>query len=1031
MKKYLLPIAMVALTATAANAQILYGYSFSASTADYTPLGDEATVLYTAPAPTDDKLYSDTFYKQFFPAPAEGATTVDGIDIGFTFPYCDQDMNYFAVAGGGYVMVNDVKEIPYDDTTMRFWFNRGSGNWIGVCSNMGQGCSFATEEQQPTVIKYALQGEEGARKLVVEYENAGFAKNLWGDSYQISYQVILHENGDIDIAYQSFDNIPGDVESVRLRDIIKLGSEFICTSGDDFESATFIFNENALITVNSNTPGNQLHHIAYPEACQAPTVQPTDLVLEATSLQVLGTYTPVEGADTYLVVYSTEALTELPTDGVTYSAGDQFGNATVAYYGDKSIFSFDADFSTNYIVTVFAAGAYGSHGPAYNTVSPLTATITTKPAPVNDFAVVATGPNSITVDVDAPEGLNVLIAYTPFVLNDNGGGRGLFGTLEGEYKVGDAIAAVEGYTHYGSDFQTFTEAENGGIVAYVGPAAKGIVIDNLPASTGYYLAAATYNADMAYTSEIAQATAATYLQAPYSGMFAEVPLYSLPQGWTASETTVSESDDVPNSWKMEVQAFINYYGITRGSQVLQLEAKPTSGFSATKGLEMWAQPQPVIVNDDNTIITFTYGITYAPTRNSTFVYEKWAEGDIMALRVSADGGATWTDANVYTAADHVSQFNSEKYATISADLTPWKGQTVQVRWYFKTYITETLSLDVTLEEVKLEVAQQTADVPVVSVDEIYYNAAKATWTSEMTNFKLSYAPVADDGEEASAATVVKVSDAKEYTITGLTANTTYTVKVCSAIAEGLYGEWSEPLTFTTADWPALPIVALGSVGYDTAELSWNSSLSNFEVSYSPVAADEETPAPTVVTVEGAHSYTITGLTANTTYSVAVRGIDDEGAYTEWSDAITFTTEDWPAIDAPTLEYTMDEQTGIVVLNWTAVEEIVSYEVNVRTADATEWEAYTDLAETTYTLNNLLSETQYICRVRAHCTHDRTTDWSETVRFTTPVIVTSGIQSIMSDIANGTATIYDLQGRRVNNPDRGLYIINGKKVLLKK
>lgn len=46
---------------------------------------------------------------------------------------------------------------------------------------------------------------------------------------------------------------------------------------------------------------------------------------------------------------------------------------------------------------------------------------------------------------------------------------------------------------------------------------------------------------------------------------------------------------------------------------------------------------------------------------------------------------------------------------------------------------------------------------------------------------------------------------------------------------------------------------------------------------------------------------------------------------------------------------------------------------------------------------------------------------------TVVDTASGINQVTTD--NGTVTIYDLQGRRVVNPNKGIYIINGKKVVL--
>lgn len=53
--------------------------------------------------------------------------------------------------------------------------------------------------------------------------------------------------------------------------------------------------------------------------------------------------------------------------------------------------------------------------------------------------------------------------------------------------------------------------------------------------------------------------------------------------------------------------------------------------------------------------------------------------------------------------------------------------------------------------------------------------------------------------------------------------------------------------------------------------------------------------------------------------------------------------------------------------------------------------------------------------------------SGTLTITVPV----GIESIASDEVAGNQTVYDLMGRRVSNLQRGLYIIDGKKVLIKK
>ncbi|MBQ2123519.1 MAG: hypothetical protein II200_05985, partial [Bacteroidaceae bacterium] len=43
--------------------------------------------------------------------------------------------------------------------------------------------------------------------------------------------------------------------------------------------------------------------------------------------------------------------------------------------------------------------------------------------------------------------------------------------------------------------------------------------------------------------------------------------------------------------------------------------------------------------------------------------------------------------------------------------------------------------------------------------------------------------------------------------------------------------------------------------------------------------------------------------------------------------------------------------------------------------------------------------------------------------------TTGIDDITSNV-HQQSEIFDLHGRRVNNPGKGLYIVNGKKVMIK-
>ena len=45
-------------------------------------------------------------------------------------------------------------------------------------------------------------------------------------------------------------------------------------------------------------------------------------------------------------------------------------------------------------------------------------------------------------------------------------------------------------------------------------------------------------------------------------------------------------------------------------------------------------------------------------------------------------------------------------------------------------------------------------------------------------------------------------------------------------------------------------------------------------------------------------------------------------------------------------------------------------------------------------------------------------------------MTTGIEEMTSPVNNGQKVIYDLQGRRITAPSKGLYIVNGKKMVIK-
>ena len=122
--------------------------------------------------------------------------------------------------------------------------------------------------------------------------------------------------------------------------------------------------------------------------CVAPTEQPTGLVFNnPTTTGVSGSFTSTT-ADHYLVVYSTNAtLNTLPTNGTVYTTGATIGNATVSTVTNLTTFNVTGlTGGTTYYFTVFALNDLAcSTGTAYNTLSPLKASVTITPSALNYY----------------------------------------------------------------------------------------------------------------------------------------------------------------------------------------------------------------------------------------------------------------------------------------------------------------------------------------------------------------------------------------------------------------------------------------------------------------------------------------------------------------------------------------------------------------------------------------------------------------------------------------------------------------------
>lgn len=938
MKKILTTGLLTLLAAGVAQAQVptIFGYSLEEAAGTYTAL-ESPTVIFDG-----STLAEGTDISAYMIHP-DGVQTTDGtyscIDLGFELNLAGETFTKFAVSGSGYLLLTN-GDVDFLANMKANYMTYGQGYTVA-----GMACNRGMNSGLDTKIGYQVSGEGAEQCLTVEFAKIGIHTSFWdpATSY-VDYQIKLYKDGRMQLVFNNFESM-GESVNYQLVMGIRLNDHYVCANGTP-GSLTLERDSRNIVNYTYETANGATVNFNGPVDCVKPATQPTELTMTAYSTIIEGGFTPCEDADTYLVVYATGDNTPAaPADQTSYAEGDLIGETTtVAYFGSDTGFKMtDIPGSTKYNFAVYAANAYGLNGPVYNLTEPLSGSIKTKPLGPQSAEFGASTLTSVSLTVQSNENDdNVVVVYTPICYRDSYGDHGLFGAIPADVKTGDVLALPESYDPE-SLYPDEAVAENGGVVAYVGKAGEEpIVISDLKSSTMYYVGVYTIDADgdvcVDYLSsgsrEILITGFSTMLENPWDGNSTSFPRYQLPYGWQTA------AEDSGNPYFRD-ELFYSRGALTRGTQAIQQRLTINKG-DGVNGKEAWMILPPIDVNDRHVVVDFSYSLVEGLNRFTSQGYNAWLEGDMLEIQVSDDEGQTWTPLTTYTPENNPQQAIPEDldqetatntqygYVNINADLNDYRGKTVLVKLYYKTFDAPAFGLNMYVDRVKLYQAEFPA-VPDVKVNNITESSATVIWTSAQTDYQLQY----------------------------------------------------------------------GEVGGD---------------SY------------TTVNVKGAMKYELTRLLVNTEYEVKVRGLLEDGeSYSEWSDVVNFTTNDYPEVDAPE-NLQSDVETfaslGYVILSWDKVDEAEKYEVAYRLSASTEW-IYVESEEASTMLTDLEDGQTYIWKVRAYCTHDRLTSYSAQAEFIAPTVL--GIDSISVD--GEAAEYYNLQGVRVNNPAAGeLYIVRrGNKV----
>lgn len=879
MKRLTSLLAMAALTVSVANAQVVLGYSVAQTQGTYTPLQDGTVIFDGADHP--DMTPSD-FRKLIYSPSGEceaWGDPVEGYALGFDINIAGTTYRNFLVSPLGYVYLG-TGAIDYNTYMGENFLTYGRAfTIVGFANTQSTKCNADTK------VSYQVVGTGADASLVVDYANLCIADPSDSNYTPVNMQLSISAAGKITVVCDKFTNLADGTKAPFNMGVRQL-EDYVRATGTT-GSVSSASNGGSQLELTNATASGTTVTFNVPDDCETPASQPTELKLNATSDAVEGEFLASPEADTYLVVYSlADAAVENPVDGTLYQKDDKLGEGTVTYYGPATSFNTrNLDASKDYQFKVYSVSAYGYNGPKYNTSLPLTANVTTAPAGVTEavFADATATSFSMTVTPNDADD-DIVVLYNSYCYHDPGnyGDFGLFGDIPADAKAGDVIPAPADFEPY-YNFEGAPMPANAGTIAYIGKAGQKIVLDNLDPSTSYFIRVLTRDANGVYTSQPLNTGWSTNIQYPYDGSTYSFPRYRLPYGWTSTGAAASEMADAEYRNRTTNLP-------SQGTQILQPTKKSLKG-NAVNGVDTWLTPATVYVNDRHVMAQFDYCLQASMSRFSTVPFNDWEENDVVELQVSEDNGETWTALQTYTRDSHPRQEELASYVSIKADLNEYRGKTIQVRFYFKSYsVPAGYGFNVFIDRFSLTQADFPA-VPEVTVGGITDNSAVASWTCKHNDYQLMYF-----AKDSNCVSIVDVKGAKSYTMENLYANTVYEVMVRGVLADETsgeqtgYSEWSDPVEFTTLDYPEIDapeglktdVETLAELGY--VILSWDkvAEAGEYEVAYRLSASTEWT----YVKTSGIETI-LTDLEGGETYIWKVRAYCTHDRVTNYSAQVSF------------------------------------------------------------------------------------------------------------------------------------------------
>ena len=367
-----------------------------------------------------------------------------------------------------------------------------------------------------------------------------------------------------------------------------------------------------------------------------------------------------------------------------------------------------------------------------------------------------------------------------------------------------------------------------------------------------------------------------------------------------------------------------------------------------------------------------------------------APTDVNVSDITATGAKiTWTAStdNIEVAGYNLYYENEDK------ELTPINTELITRTEYELTGLTPETTYRIVVEAVDTSDNKEQAEAVAVTTtkdttapdaptnvmaSDITATGLKITWDASADNVKVAGYNLYYQGENAELTLINQdgVIEETEYTLTGLTPETTYQIVVEAVDEAGniARAQAVEVVTLEDTEAPDAPTnVKASEVTETSAKITWTESTDNVEVAGYNLYYQGEDQELTLINTAGVieeTEYTLTGLTPETTYQIVVEAVDEAGNIARARAVEVVTLEDTEAPDAPTNVKASEITETSAKITWTASTDnikVAGYNIYVDDVQVNR-----DLVTgTEYTLTDLKAGSTYKVVVEAVDTSNNT------------------------------------------------------------